>query len=99
MEAMNSVSNDLIFENGRLATLDFEYGVIENQITYSYFQKSMTPVVIGEESAMSDHQKFSILCNEVITRMSNIRDRIHLEERINVISIFTREPKNSGYSR
>ena len=65
------------FANGRLATLDFECEVINNQIVYSYFQKEMkTPLQIGEASAMSDHQKFSILSNEVIRRMSNVSDKI-----------------------
>ena len=64
LEAMNSVIVDLTFTvesvhdfaNGRLATLDFECDVINNQIVYSYFQKEMkTPLQIGEASAMSDH--------------------------------------------
>jgi hypothetical protein len=59
--ALNAVSEDLKFtvetvydfENNRLATLDFECEFIENQISYSYFQKSMkTPLFIGAESAM-----------------------------------------------
>ena len=79
--AMNSVNEDLQFtvetvydfKNRRLATLDFECEVIENHISYSYYQKPMkTPLVIGAESAMSEHQKISILSNEVIRRMSNI---------------------------
>ena len=47
--AMNSINEDLEFttetasdfENGRLATLDFETEVVENQIIYSYYQKPM----------------------------------------------------------
>ena len=75
---MNAVNEDLEFtietvydfENRRLATLDFECEVIDNQISYSYFQKSMkTPLVIGASNAMSEHQKISILSNEVIRRM------------------------------
>ena len=107
---MNSVNSDLTFtvetvydfKNKRLATLDFEAEVIENQVVYSYFQKPMkSPLVIGEASAMSDHQKFSILSNEVIRRMSNISDsdKISQKERVDIINKFTRELKSSGYTR
>ena len=74
------------FQNRRLATLDFECEVIENQISYSYFQKSMkTPLVIGAESAMSEHQNMSILSNEVIRRMSNISMDKSQSERTGVV--------------
>jgi hypothetical protein len=86
LEAMNDVSPDLTFtvetvhdfDNKRLATLDFEAEVVDcqthgcPQIIYSYFEKSMkTSLVIAEASAMGEHQKFSILTNEVIRRLSN----------------------------
>ena len=89
--AMNSVNSDLTFTvetvydfaNKRLATLDLEVEIIMNQIVYSYFQKAMkTPLVIGENSAMSDHQKFAILSNEMIRRMSNISEKIPLQETV-----------------
>ena len=108
LDAMNSVNVDLTFTvesvhdfaNGRLATLDFECEVINNQIVYSYFQKEMkTPLQIGEASAMSDHQKFSILSNEVIRRMSNVSDMITQGERVRLVDNFTQELKNSGYCR
>ena len=104
VEAMNAVNSDLNFTvesvhdfvNRRLATLDFEIEVLDNQIVYSYFQKAMkTPLVIGEASAMSDHQKFSILSNEVIRRMSNVSNRIGEEERVKLVDEFNRELKNS----
>ena len=65
VEAMNVVNEDLTFtvetvhdfENKRLATLDLEMEVVSNMIIYSYFQKAMkTSLLIGEASAMSDHQ-------------------------------------------
>ena len=108
LEAMNAVNSDLTFTvetvhdfpNKRLATLDLEVDVVDNQIIYSYFQKTMkTPLVIDERSAMSDHQKFSILTNEVIRRMSNISEKISIEEKVQVINTFTQELKNSGYNR
>ena len=107
LEAMNAVNSDLTFTvetvhdfpNKRLATLDLEVDVVDNQIIYSYFQKTMkTPLVIDERSAMSDHQKFSILTNEVIRRMSNISEKISIEEKVQVINSFTQEIKNSGYN-
>ena len=96
VDAMNAVNSDLNFTiesvhdfvNRRLATLDFEIEVLDNQIVYSYFQK-----------AMSDHQKFSILSNEVIRRMFNVSNRIGEEERVKLVDEFTRELKNSGYTR
>jgi hypothetical protein len=106
--AMNSLKSDLTFtvetvydfKNRRLATLDFECEVIGNQVVYRYFQKPMkSPLVIGEASAMSDHQKSSILSNEVIRRMSNISDKISQAERVDIINKFTRELKSSGYTR
>ena len=48
---------------------------------------------------MSGHQKFSILSNEIIRRMSNISDKISKEERTRVVDDFTKELKSSGYSR
>ena len=44
-----------------------------------------TPLVIGEASAMSDHQKFSILSNEIIRRMSNISKMITETERVDIV--------------
>ena len=103
--AMNAVSEDLEFtietvydlQNRRLATLDFECEVIDNQISYSYFQKPMkTPLVIGAASAMSEHQKFSILTNEVIRRMSNMSENRTQDERTGIIH---KRIENTGYSR
>ena len=60
LDAMNDVSEDLEFtvetvhdfQNKKLATLDFENEVLDNQISYSYFRKPMkTPLVIGAASA------------------------------------------------
>ena len=66
-------------------------------MVYSYFQKSMkSALVIRKASAMSAHQKFSILSNEVIRRMSNISDKISQTERVDIINKFTRELKSSG---
>ena len=77
-----------------MATLNFECEVIDNQISYSYFHKSMkTPLVIGAASAMSEHQKFSILTNEVIRRMSNMSENRTQDERTGIVDTFTKELK------
>ena len=74
--------------------------MIDNQISYSYFQKSMkTPLVIGAASAVSEHQKFSILSIEVIRRMSNMSESRTQAERTAVVDQFSKELKNSGYTR
>ena len=114
LDAMNDVSQDLTFTvetvhdfaNKRLATLDFEAEVIDcqthgcKQIIYSYYEKSMkTSLVIAESSAMGEHQKFSILTNEVIRRLSNTSKEIKSEERVAIINTLTRQLKNSGYGR
>ena len=48
---------------------------------------------------MSEHQKFSILTNEVIRRMSNVSAMISQDERIRIVDEFSKELKSSGYSR
>ena len=108
LTAMNDICQDLTFtvetvhdfSNRKLATLDFQCEVISNQISYTYFQKSMkTPLVLGAMSAMSEHQRISILSNEVIRRMSNMSEDISQEERTLTVDRFTKELKNSGYTR
>ena len=95
------------FENRRLATLDMEVEVTKmehkdemvEQISFSYYQKPMkTPLVIGASTAMSLHQKFSILSNEVIRRLSNMSPDRTSSEKTEVINQFTRELKNCGYT-
>ena len=48
---------------------------------------------------MSEHQKFLILSNEVVRRMSNMSEDRNQIERTAVVNTFTKELKNSGYSR
>ena len=73
--AMNTVKKDLKFtaasqenyEDERLPTLDFAMRIDkENKIRHTYYQKPMkTPYAIMKRSAMSKHQKFQILTNEL----------------------------------
>ena len=81
-EAMDSINPDLKFTTEsqedypeeRLPTLDFSIWLTEdNVLKHTYFQKNMkTPYVIMERSGNSYHQKFQILSNELVRRLSNI---------------------------
>ena len=94
------IAND--FANSRLPTLDFELWLDKNgKVQQNYFQKPMkTPYVVMMRSAMSQPQKFSILTNELIRRLSNTdyKDK-NVEEKLKVINQFTRELKQSEYGR
>ena len=110
-KAMNSINPDVKFTiesaedfpqyNCRLPTLDTLVWVDESGKTqHSYFQKPMkSPYLLMEPSAMSEHQKMSILSNELIRRMGNISQEIKIEEKCGVIEGFIKEMKNSGYWR
>ena len=107
---MNSLNKDLeftaevagYFENNRLPTLDFEMWLEPNgKINHSFFQKPMkTKLVTMKRSAMSQHQKISIISNEIIRRLSNVNHmRVEKKEIMEVVEGFTREMKNSGYDQ
>ena len=79
-EAMNDISTNWRFttespsefENRRLPTLDTELWVKDNQIHHSFYEKpTRTPLLIMENSGMAEHQKISILSNDLIRRLSN----------------------------
>ena len=107
-DAMKSMNPDLTFTTEsqedfpteRLPTLDFEMWLENNIIKHSYFQKAMkTPFVIMERSGMARHQKYQILSNELIRRLSNIQvDEIPKTEIDSKIEEFIGELKNSEYS-
>ena len=106
-EAMDSVNPDLVFttesqeefQNERLPTLDFEIWISEGIIRHSYYQKNMkTPFVLMERSAMGNQQKYQILSNELVRRLSNIMiEEIPHNEVIEKIEEFIGELKNSEY--
>ena len=109
VSAMNSINPDLKFTtecqedfpDGKLPTLDCAIWIDEdNVIHHTYFQKSMkTPFVIMERSGMSYHQKFQILSNELVRRLSNVKiETIPHHEVIQIIEQFINELKTSGYS-
>jgi hypothetical protein len=105
---MNSVNCDLKFTtevaedfgDGRLPTLDFTIEEIHWMMIHSYFEKSMkTPYQVMERSAMSEQQRYSILSNELIRRMSKVHLSIGQEERLSIVEKFIKQLKTSGYSR
>ena len=73
LTAINTINTDLVFTseipkkitNNKLPTLDFLLWLERNgHLKHSYFQKLMkTPLVIMEQSAMSDNQRYSIFAN------------------------------------
>ena len=81
LPVMNDINPDLSFtaevagdfENGRLPTLDFELWMDdEGLIHHSFFQKAMKcPYVVMKRSGMAQQQKFSIVTNDLIRRLSN----------------------------
>ena len=48
---------------------------------------------------MSEQQRYSILSNELIHRLSNVHESIRQEERLSIAEKFIQKLKTSGYSR
>ena len=106
--AMNAINPDLVFTvevpgdfpDKMLPTLDFKIWFERNfMINHTYYQKDMkTPFVIMNKSAMGDHQKMSILANELVRRLSNANvGYLDHDEIIGIIETFAKEMKSSGY--
>ena len=107
-DAMNDVNEDLQFTTeapedfpeAKLPTLDFKLWMIAGIILHSYFEKEIrTPYVIMKRSAMSEHQRISILSNELIRRLSNVTISIVQEEMHEIIEHYITQLKTSGYDR
>ena len=108
LPAMNSINPDLRFtaelsedfEDGRLPTLDFSLWLEKDQtLCHTYFEKSMrTQMVLPKRSAMGQRQKSAINSNDANRRISNIDDRLGVEEKIRVLDHYTAQLKNSGYT-
>ena len=83
LPAINQVNTDLVFTaeipeefpDSKLPTLDFFLWLEKSRLlNHSYFQKSMrTPLLIMASSAMGQQQRYSILSNEMIRRLSNTK--------------------------
>ena len=108
LPAMNSINPNLRFTTeapeefpkNRLPTLDFVLWMHEGLLYHSYFEKSMKmQYTILQRTAMSEHQKMSILSNELVRRLSNIHREVVEEEIEEVIEHYITQLKNSDYSR
>ena len=58
-----------------------------------------TPMVIMERSAMGTQQKFSILANDLVRRLTNMSQSMSIGEFVEVIDNYTTKLKTSGYSQ
>ena len=89
------------FPNNRLPTLDFFLWPEWWGINHSFFEKEMrTPFLTMQRSAICDHQRYSILANDLVRRLSNVNiERVPQEEVIQIIEKFIQLLVNSGYDR
>ena len=108
LPATNSINKDLKFtteapeefDKKRLPTLDFMIWIIDGIIYHTYYEKPMkTPFTVMQRSAMSEHQKMSILSNELVRRLSNIHKDVIAVEMEAVIEQYTGQLKTSGCTR
>ena len=110
MPAINSINNNLEFTakipeefpNQKLTILDFFLWLERSGLlNHSYYQKSMkTPLEIMKNSALSDNQRYSILSNELIRRLSNTNHVDQdMEDVLTITETLIQELKNSGYNR
>ena len=98
--AMNSVNEDLTFTvevcsdfpDNRMPTLDFLLWLEWWGINHSFFEKSMrSPYLTMQRSAMSDHQRYSILAHDLVRCLSNINlGKVSEEEIFLVVEKFIR---------
>ena len=70
-------------------------------LNHSYFQKSIkTPLVIMEKSAMGSSQRYNILSNEMVRRLSNTNhEETNPQKVLQIIETYTQQLKSSGYER
>ena len=74
--------------------------MIDGILYHTYYEKPMkTQFSVMQRSAMSEHQKMSILSNELVRRLSNIHRDVVAEEIEGVIEQYIGQLKNSGYTR
>ena len=108
LPAMNAINKNLCFttetpeefHNNRLPTLDFVIWLKKGLLFHSYFEKTMkNQCTIMQRTAMSEHQKMSILSNELVRRLSNIHREVVSEEMESVVEHYVSQLKNSGYNR
>ena len=107
--AMNSINVDLVFTvevasdfpDNRLPTLDFFFWPEWWGMNHSFFEKTMrTPYLTMKRSAMSDHQKYAILANDLVRRLSNVnKGKVSQEEVSGIVEKFIMMMVTSGYDR
>ena len=87
------------FPSGRLPTLDMEIWVEKRRIMYKFWEKPMaTKSVIHRESVLSENSKISSLSQEIMRRMKNTSEDVHMKERIEVVDQYCRKLLSSGYA-
>ena len=103
LPAMNSINPNLKFTTeapedyprDRLPTLDFVLWMVDGILFHTYYEKPMkNQHTIMQRSAMSEHQKMSILGNELVRRLSNIHEEVTKEELEPVIEHYISLLKN-----
>ena len=108
LPAMNSINKDLKFtteapedfDRNRLPTLDFVLWMVDGILYHTYHEKPMkTQFTVKQRSAMSEHQKMSILSNELVRQLSNIHKDVVAVEIEGVIEQYIGQLKTSGYTR
>ena len=88
-------------KRGGIPTLDFKvyWSEEEKKFMYTYYEKEMrNPVVVHRRSAMDKKQKYGILSEELVRRLSNISTGgEEKRETERVINDYTKQLKCSGY--
>ena len=90
----------MMFENGRLPTLDFVCWVSnENKVLYSFYEKPMArKTLIQRKSALGENVKIASLTQNLIRRMKNTSELLPDDERIQIVENYVTQLKASGYS-
>ena len=110
LPAMESINPDLKFtteiqsdfQDNKIPTLDFKGWLLKNgHLMHTYFEKAMkNQILLMKRSAMATRQKYTILSNELTRRLSNCHiEGTTIQEKVRVVEDFTRQLKNSGFSR
>ena len=76
--------------------------LFDNMVIHNFFEKQMkNQLLIERDSAMDTRQKFCINTNELTRRLYNVDEELpeKEEEVVEIIENYTRQIKNSGWSR
>jgi hypothetical protein len=87
-------------ENKRMALLNTEVWVEENQVWYEHYRKPMAnPLLMMEMSAMPAKVKRTTLVQEVVTIRRNIRPGLPWDVTVKHLDNFCKRMKASGYNQ